>query len=178
MARQETARQAMKERREEMDAVRAAIAMGGTPEQIQRNANLAVLQLERKRLGITENDRTNPYELSIYSNTQAFAKRNLMPGEEEDEALRNYKRNSIQVIKGNASSDVYYGDDMLGKVLGGTPVYRGTTQSYDMPPVSVNVTLNGNLVDKANFLDDVSDHALHGAAEGIRRAKAGAWNAY
>lgn len=178
MARQETARQAMKERREEMDAVRAAIAMGGTPEQIQRNANLAVLQLERKRLGITENDRTNPYELSIYSNTQAFAKRNLMPGVEEDEALRNYKPSSIQVIKGNASSDVYYGDDMLGKVLGGTPVYRGTNQSYDMPPVSVNVTLNGNLVDKANFLDDVSDHALHGAAEGIRRAKAGAWNAY
>jgi hypothetical protein len=181
MARINEARTALKEERDILNAMRAAMSGGGTPEEKQNRAKLAVLQAMRKKYGITEDDRTSPEEMAMFSSMKSWAMRNLINGMEEDPLAKAAERNGVQVIRGNKVSNDYYTDasQVLGG-YGGIDVHRGANSAVEYPPIAVNVTFNDAMVEddvmKTKIVNDVS-----GAVAKIVTNAAdsgGGWNGY
>lgn len=157
------AKQAFKERREEMDAMRQAMASGGTMEERMGRARMAMLDIRRKREGITDDMRTSPEEMAMYSNLSRDVDNNLWPGLEVDAWARNMAANQIEIIKGNTRSMV--NPALLS--MGGNVVsmWKGTQSSQMLPQqggmsVTVTADIRDNIIDndltKTKIVNDIA----------------------
>lgn len=180
MAAVNEARQAFKERREMLDAMRVAMSGTGTQEQKMNNARMAMLAIYRKQNGITDDMRTSPEEMQLFSGLYKDVENNAWPGLEGDSWARNMAANQIEIIRGNQRSMV--NPAMMSMGGGGfIPIGRGTQQSYASQSgaeINIHNEFHDNVIEDDVLKTKLVNEMAGRTTEVIRGVTRSGWNRY
>ena len=174
------AKQAFKQQREMLDAMRAAMSGTGTQEQKMNNARMAMLAVYRKQNGITEDMRTSPEEMSMFSMLRKQVEENAWPGLEQDAWAKNMYSGMIPEYRGNQRS--YANPNFMGGG-GFIPFNRGTQRPYAYPQASGDSytfynEFHDNIMDDDVHNSKLMDRFGNTAADQMKKAKNSRWNSY
>lgn len=154
----ETARRALKEQRDMLNVMRAAMASGGTFEERVNKARIAMLLIQRQKLGLTADDITSPQEMALFSNISNQAQQNIIPGLERDQWAKDLLTSGTPVYRGTQMTRDY--TNTLGDMVN---VIRGTQQTFQSPNagLSINLNINNPIVENEAHINKMADATLN-----------------
>ena len=144
------------------------------------NARMAMLAVYRKQNGITDDMRTSPQEMGMFSLLRKQVEENAWPGIEQDAWAQNMSRNQIEVIRGNKRS--MENPNFMSFAGGYIPVTRGISTGYESPNSGPTININNDF--KGNIMsDEVTTTKLFNDAAGrmantLNEASQNRWNRY
>ena len=144
------------------------------------NARVAMLDIYRKQNGITDDMRTSPEEMQLFSGLYKDVENNAWPGLEGDAWARNMAANQIEIIRGNQRSAV--NPAMLSMGGGGfIPINRGVNQSYagqSGNEITIHNEFHDNVIEDDVLKTKLVNEMAGRTTEVIRGVTRSGWNRY